>query len=515
MAIGAVTLLARIAGFGRTLVFARTVGFDCLGSVYQTANTVPNIVFEVVAGGALAALVVPLVAGAVAAADHDQVSRTASALLTWAVSLLVPAGLLVFVLARPIVAALVGSPPPGCARSDMLDVGARMLEVFAVQVPLYGIGLVLAGILQSHRRFLGPALAPLLSSLVVMAAYLGYAAHGRPSTLGRLDATSERLLSLGTTAGVVVLSLSLVVPLRGTGLRLRPRWRFDEGLGKQARGLAFAGLLTLGAQQVAVAVALRLANDRGPEGAVALYALASTVFILPWAVLAVPLATSAYPRAAAAHSAGRPEEWATISAVTARAVVVVCAGAAAVLIAAASPVAHLVAQGAPGRADLRALALAIAVLAPGLVGYGLLAHLGRALTACGDARGAARGAMLGWGVVAATDVGAVLSSPSRWVAVALAAGNTAGMLVGGAALLARAGATVRSAVLGALPRLLPAAGLATGLGLSVALLWHPAALAVSLVQALAVALVAGGAFVGTLLRLDGRRTREMLAALRG
>lgn len=513
-AIAVVTVVARVAGFGRTLVFARTVGFDCLGSVYQTANTVPNIVFEVVAGGALAALVVPLIAGAVADGDKDQVSRTGSALLTWAVTLLIPAGLLVFVLARPIVSALVGSPPTGCARSDVLAVGTRMLQVFAVQVPLYGIGLVLAGIAQSHRRFLGPALAPLLSSLVVITTYLAYAVHGRPRSLDKLDPTGERLLSVGTTLGVVVLSLSLLVPLRGTGVRLRPRWTFDDGLAARARGLAGAGLATLLAQQVAVAVGLRLANDRGPEGAVALFALASTVFLLPWAVLAVPLATSAFPRAAAAHSAGQPSEWARISAVTARAVVVVCAGSAAVLVAAADPVARLVAQGAPGRADVPVLAGAIALLAPGLLGYGLIAHLGRALTARGDARGAARGAVLGWAAVAVVDVGCVLVAPSRWVVVALALGNSVGLLLGGAALVGRAGDAVRSAVLGVLPRLLPATALACGLGLVTARLWQPRALAVNVVEAVLIGAVVGAAFVALLLALDGPRTRSMLAALR-
>ena len=54
-----------------------------------------------------------------------------------------------------------------------------MIRVFAPQVPLYGIGIVLAGVLQAHRRFLAAALAPLLSSLVVIGAYLLYGALAR------------------------------------------------------------------------------------------------------------------------------------------------------------------------------------------------------------------------------------------------------------------------------------------------------------------------------------------------
>ena len=61
--IGAITVVARLAGFGRTLVFAHTVGNTSLGTAYSTANTVPNIIFDIVAGGALTAVVVPVLAG--------------------------------------------------------------------------------------------------------------------------------------------------------------------------------------------------------------------------------------------------------------------------------------------------------------------------------------------------------------------------------------------------------------------------------------------------------------------
>ncbi|HYN93987.1 MAG TPA: hypothetical protein VES42_09090, partial [Pilimelia sp.] len=79
--IAVLTVLARLAGFGRTLVFTNAVGADSTGDTYVVANSVPNIVFEVVAGGALAGLVVPMLAGGIATGDREQVRRTASALL--------------------------------------------------------------------------------------------------------------------------------------------------------------------------------------------------------------------------------------------------------------------------------------------------------------------------------------------------------------------------------------------------------------------------------------------------
>jgi putative peptidoglycan lipid II flippase len=162
--IAVLTLLARLAGFGRTLVFTNTVGAGSTGDVYLAANQVPNIVFEVVAGGALAALVVPMLAGGIAVGDREQVRRTASALLGWTLLVLTPLAILIAVLAEPIAGLLLGG-----GTDEEVALAARFLLVFAPQVVLYGIGIVLTGVLQAHRRFAGPAIAPLLSSVVVAA----------------------------------------------------------------------------------------------------------------------------------------------------------------------------------------------------------------------------------------------------------------------------------------------------------------------------------------------------------
>jgi putative peptidoglycan lipid II flippase len=166
--IAVVTVASRVVGFGRIGVLSRTLGTSCVGDTYAAANAIPNVVFEVVAGGALASVVVPVLAGAVAAGDRETAGRTASALLTWTVAVLTPVALLGILLSPYLLRALVGSSPE-CGR-PMLDVGGRMLVVFLPQVVLYGVGIVVAGVLQAHRRFQGPALAPLLSSQVVITA---------------------------------------------------------------------------------------------------------------------------------------------------------------------------------------------------------------------------------------------------------------------------------------------------------------------------------------------------------
>src|ERR1700684_3811954 len=178
--IGAITMLARVIGFGRQVVFAHTVQASCLGTAYTTANMVPNIIYDIVAGGALTAVVVPVLAGpamAALAADREQARQISSALLSWAVLLLVPVSVVVALIGPPLVSVLLGGTP-GCPRAAMVAMSARMLETFAPQILLYGLAVVLYGILQSHRRFAAPALAPVLSSAVVIGAYFWFGVTG-------------------------------------------------------------------------------------------------------------------------------------------------------------------------------------------------------------------------------------------------------------------------------------------------------------------------------------------------
>jgi len=455
--IAALTVLARLAGFGRTLVFTNTVGADSTGDTYLAANNVPNIVFEVVAGGALAGLVVPMLAGGIAAGDREQVRRTASALLGWTLLLLVPLAVLLALLAEPIARLLLAG---GSAAE--IDLAGRFILVFAPQVVLYGIGIVLTGVLQAHRRFAGPALAPLLSSVVVAAAYLVFAAIGGGRDVADLSTPAELVLGVGTTLGVVALSLSLLVPMRGLRLGLRPALRFPVGAAPRVRRLALAGVLTLAGQQLVAAVAIRLANDGAPDGTQVVYAAGLTVFLLPWAALAVPLATSVYP--ALAEQADRGDEAGYRRALAPVAVLTVtaCVVAAAAIAAAAGPVARVfLATEAP--AQVSALRDTIVAFAPGLVGYGLVALLTRALYARGLWKAPTAWVLGGWLVAVAADVLLARALPAEDRGLALAAGHSAGVTVAGLGLLAVVARVARGA-LRSLARTGPAALAAGGLG---------------------------------------------------
>ena len=455
--IAVLTVLSRLAGFGRTLVFTNTVRADSTGDTYLAANTVPNIVFEVVAGGALAALVVPMLAGGIAAGDREQVRATASALLGWTLLVLTPLAVLVAVLAEPIAGLLLGA-------SDRAEVAlaARFLLVFAPQVVLYGIGIVLTGVLQAHRRFAGPAIAPLLSSVVVAGSYLLFAGIGGSRQAAALSTPAELVLGVGTTLGVVALTLGLLVPLRRLDLRLRPSLRFPVGAAPRVRRLALAGVLTLAGQQALAAVAIRLADD-GPDGTQVVYTAALTVFLVPWAALVVPLATSAYPGLAERADAGDGPGYARALAPAVLVTVAAGAVAAAVLVATAGPVARVFLGRDPAGTVL-ALRDALVAFAPGLLGYGLVALLTRALYARGLWRAPTAWVLGGWLLAIAADVVLAGALPAGDRAFALGLGHTIGVTVAGAGLLLVTARAAGRETLRGLPRTGSAALLAAAAG---------------------------------------------------
>ena len=491
--IGAITMLARVIGFGRQVVFAHTVQASCLGTAYTTANMVPNIIYDIVMGGALTAVVVPVLAGPALAAggraeavSREQVRQTSAALLSWTVLLLVPVSVVIAVLARPLVSLLLGGTP-GCPRADMVTLSTRMLVVFAPQILLYGLAVVLYGILQAHRRFVAPALAPVLSSLVVIGAYFwfGVVGSGYQDLTRPVPALAWIVLAAGTTVGVAALVVTPLIPavrLRRRLAReddpshpprkgLRPALRFPAGIGARVRVLAAAGVATLIAQDASVAVVIVLANSRGGGGALVLYSFAWAVFFVPYAVLAVPIAISAFPELSA-----RSGSFDATSATSTRAVTVASWLGAAGMAGTCIPLARVFQSHVGQAADARQLAIALAAFAPGLVGYGLAANLSRVLYADGS-KGRNRASALavsgGWLLVIVADLLIVPFVPRSAVVPWLGACTTLGLTASGIALLVlvrrfRGREALRGWPRAALAGLAGAlAGAAAGLGVSV------------------------------------------------
>lgn len=464
------TLATRVLGFGRWFAQNAWVGPNEVGTAYATANIIPNVLFEVAAGGALAGVMVPVLAGAIAKDLREDVDRTSSALLTWAMLALLPLGALTWVLAPWLMQALL----TGGAGAGQLALGTTLLRMFALQIPLYGIGVVLSGVLQAHRRFVGPAIAPLLSSIVVIGAYYVFGVLTTDGvTPAELTPQAVAWLGWGTTAGVAALSLPLFLPVRRAGVRLRPTFRFPGGVARRVRSLALAGAGGLLAQQVSVLVVARLANLGGGDGVINVNQYATAVIMLPYAVLAVPLATTLFPRLAEHASTGRHDLLAARTAVSTRAIVAVSLAGGAALVAAAwriEGVFELFARG--GRVS--GMGVAIAAGALSVLGLALLFHLARVLFALERGRLVLIATSAGWLLVAGLAWLLVTASGGGAVEVlrALGIASSAGTLTGGLLLAVLIRREVGPAALAGLARTtlvsLAGAALGAGLGLLVA-----------------------------------------------
>ena len=426
--IACLTLLSRMFGLVRTLVFSQTVGAGCLGTAYVTANQVPNLVYELVLGGALTSAMVPVLARSAERAASDpaekaRVGQTSSALLTWSVVILVPLTLVVAAAAGPIASLLnPANPNTHCVRADVVNATGHMLEVFAPQVVLYGLSVVLYGLLQAYRRFAGPAIGPAISSLVVIAACLAFVPldHGLP--LSRPPLPAELVLSAGTTLGIGALVAVGMVPAWRLHLRLRPALRFPPGVARRAGGLALVGVVELVVIDLSSVVAIALSNGRGSTGAIVIFNYASQVFNSVAAVLAISVVISAFP----VLSARDGPAFDRTCAGSTRAVLLLSWLGTAVIGAMAVPVAHVLARQPD---QVPELIEAFALFAPGIAGVAVITNLSRVMFAIGRLRVAAAVVAGSWLLVITADVVLGELAPARLVVAALALGNTIGQTV--------------------------------------------------------------------------------------
>lgn len=423
--IALLTLLSRLVGFGRTVAESWVLGATPMADAYSTANNVPNVLFEVAAGGALAGVVVPLLSRCIARGDQEEANRTASALLTWVLAVGVPIASLVVLLADVIAGGLLGSRDP-----SVIDTAALLLRIFAVQVPLYGMSVVFSGVLQADHRFTLPALAPMLSSLVVIGAFALFWLNGGSESGEPGDVPTAALMWLGwgTTGGVMAFTLPQLIPVLRV-VSLRPTLRFPDGVGRQALSMASAGFGGLVAQQAAIVLIMIIANNVGGEGSYPIFRYGQALYFLPYAILAVPIATALFPRISErAARPGRPG-LASIVGGSVRLVSSVSAIGACALIAAAPAAEELFTV----VHDMAELDSVVSILTLGVVGYSLLHHTSRVLYAVGSPGQVLRVTVIGWTIVC---LGALMALPiwgGREVTLYVLAASTAvGMTAAGA-----------------------------------------------------------------------------------
>lgn len=388
------TAFSRATGFARVVVSAAVLGTGLLGDVYQSANTVPNIVFELLAGGALQAALVPLFVGVRRDRDDGGFARTVGlvgATVTAALAMV----MVVVMVASPLIArALSSAEPVDSVADDKVALATWFLVLFAPQIVFYGLGLVSTAALQARHRFAAAAVAPAVNNLVVIVTYgIFWSMQGDDPMSLDLGAAEIAVLAGGTTLAVVAFtSVPLIALVRATGAPLSPRVSFrDPVVVSVARTggwatVQVAGTLTL------TAAALVVGN--GAEGGVAVFALALAVFLLPYALLSAPVATAALPRLAHLHQTGDSRGFRELVRRSAVRVVVPATVASVGMAALAWPLARAVVFGAADERGPSAVAHALVAFAVGVVPYGLYQLLTRVLMSRGEVWSAAVVSML-------------------------------------------------------------------------------------------------------------------------
>lgn len=386
------TVVSRVTGVLRDVMMTAALGFFIVADAYSLGNTLPNIIYILVAGGALNAVFIPQLVRHMKS-DEDGGQAFADRLLS-AVGILLVALSLVTVLLAPLIVDLYTPDSIGASEYELAVAFARLC---LPQIFFYGAYTMLQQVLNARGKFAAAMFAPIANNIVAIVVFAGFIWAVRPTadSLSSLTAGQVWWLGLGTTLGVVAQAAVLLIPLARSGYRfhLRTDWR-GSGLG-HAGGLAVWTVGLVVANQIGYAVITRLATSANfaaaQVGATAAglttYQKAHLVFILPHSVIAVSLVTALLPRLSSlAHDRLHSQMGSELE------------RASRVLLAVLVPVAALLAVTAPaltellfgyGAAGLDAARLTgevVRVFAVGLPAYSLVYVLYRAWYAMEDTR---------------------------------------------------------------------------------------------------------------------------------
>jgi putative peptidoglycan lipid II flippase len=285
------TLVSRVTGLAAKLLLAYVIGIGLVNDSYTVANTLPNIVYELLLGGVLTSVIIPVLVRA-QKEDADGGLGYTQRLVSVAGVVLVVATVLA-VLAAPKLTNLYLDGSTGQASPELATAFAYLL---LPEIVFYGLGALFAAILNSRGVFGPPAWAPVLNNLVVIATLGLYALVPGEISLNPVSMGNAKLLVLGigTTLGIVVQAAVLVPSLRRIGFVFRLRLGWDRRLGAFG-GMALWVVGYVVVSQVGYIITTRVASASS-AGSVATYSYAWLLLQVPYGVLGVSLLTAIMPR---------------------------------------------------------------------------------------------------------------------------------------------------------------------------------------------------------------------------
>ncbi|PVG84816.1 murein biosynthesis integral membrane protein MurJ [Nocardioides gansuensis] len=368
------TVVSRLSGYVRSMLLVAALGVLLHGDLFSIANTLPNMVYILVAGGVFNAVLVPQLVRAMKE-DPDGGDAYASRVITLS-ALFLAAVTLVLVVAAPALLRLYLHPgyfEP--ARAAHLESMVDLTRWCLPQVFFYGMFVLVGQVLNARGRF-GPMMwAPIANNLIAVVMLTAYLVlYGKATGAGKYAAYApdqEVLLGLGSTLGIVAQLLILVPYLKAAGFHYRPRFDFrDPGLARTLR-LGLWTVLFVVVNQVAYLVVVWLASGgtvHGGEGTgYTVYSSAFLLVMVPHSIVTVSLATAILPRISDQAHDGRLADLGHTLASTLRTCLVLVLPFAALLPVVAPDVANAMFGWGAGRDDVHLIVPSLAIFGPALV----------------------------------------------------------------------------------------------------------------------------------------------------
>ena len=296
MAVG--TIVSRVTGLIRGLMLVAVLGTTILGDTFNVANTMPNIIYNLIIGGALTAVFVPQIVRATHDADGGNafISRLVTATTVLLGSMVVISTIIAPLLVRIFATEYVGRPEFGLTVSFM--------RYCLPQILFMGLYALLSQIANAKHRF-GPMMwAPVLNNIIAIAIFFFFLKDAHKLSVGSISHSQVAWLGLGTTAGFVAQALILIPVIKRTGIQIRPRWDWRDPSMKKSLHLASWTLAFAAISQISylitVNISTRAAVHALKEGVTtgvgfSPYSNALLIFMLPHSVITISVVTALLP----------------------------------------------------------------------------------------------------------------------------------------------------------------------------------------------------------------------------
>ena len=386
------TAVSRGTGLLRVLVLAWVLGFSPLADAFNLANTVPNMLFDLVLGGVLSATFIPVFVEQLALQGERRAWRSISTVLSVSLLVLGVACVVIFVAAPWIIdgfTALQQAPSHHVTPAIVTQrhVATSFLRWFVPQIFFYGVIGLASALLNIRHRFAAGAWAPVANNIVCIAVLLWFHLVDPSPTVASIGQHGHLLwLGLGTSLGVAIQFLCMVPAMdRNDLFRLRLRFDFADPALKAIARLGSWTLAVVLTNQVSLYVVLAFAFSSGGNGPVSAYTYGWSFMQMPYAVVVVSVLGVLTPQLASLATANDAAGFTKRLGQGLRQSLVIIMPCAAVLIVLSQPVVGVLLN--HGRLNSSLLAgSVVAVLAAGLPGFTVFQLCIRGLQAMQRAR---------------------------------------------------------------------------------------------------------------------------------